>query len=91
MSENTEKDLLLRLWVLLYTKIYWTYSIAGTVLSFLWTRQKEGQTVGKRILVSKKRVSASFGMGGLQIPDPETTIQGTQINLLQKIFTQKSQ
>ena len=31
MSEDIEKDPLLRLWVLLYTKIHWTYSIAGTV------------------------------------------------------------
>ena len=32
MSEDIERDLLLRLWALLYTKIQWTYSIAGTVL-----------------------------------------------------------
>ena len=54
--------------------------------SFLWTKQREGQTVTKRRLVAKHRISASFGMGGLLIPDPQTTVEGLQINLLQKLF-----
>ena len=43
------------------------------------------QTISKRRLVAKNRISASFGMGGLQIPDPQTTVEGLQINLLQKL------
>ena len=34
MSEDIERNPLLRLWALLYTKIHWTYSIAGTVIRY---------------------------------------------------------
>ena len=63
-----------------------TTDLCTDITSFLWTKQREGQTVAKRRLVAKNRISASFGMGGLQIPDPQTTVEGLQINLLQKLF-----
>ena len=56
------------------------------VTKFLWTRQQEGQTVQKRIRVSKDRVSASFEMGGLQIVHPKDLIIGFQQNLIQRIL-----
>ena len=55
------------------------------ILSFLWTKQVDGNTVNKRRLVSKNRIPASLEMGGLQIPHPSQTIQGLQQNMLQKI------
>ena len=62
-----------------------TKDLCTDIIYFLWTKQKEGPTVSKRRLVAKNRISASFGMGGLQIPDPQTTVEGLQINLIQKL------
>ena len=56
------------------------------LLSFLWTHQKEGQTVQKRRLVAKNRIAANLEMGGQQIFHPQQTIQGLQQNLIQKLF-----
>jgi hypothetical protein len=42
------------------------------------------ETLQKRRLVARKRLSASFGMSGLQIQLPEETAEGLQINLIQK-------
>jgi len=54
-------------------------------LKFLWTRQREGQTIQKRIRVSKRRIAAEFDMGGLKIPHPMDVITGFQQNLIQRI------
>lgn len=64
-------------------------AIFDEILSFLWTRQVDGQTKTKRRQVSKQRIFASFSVGGLQIPDPEHTIQGFQMNFLQKAFNRQ--
>ena len=37
-------------------------------------------------MVSKNRISASYNMGGLQIPHPTTTITGLQQNIIQKVY-----
>jgi hypothetical protein len=50
------------------------------LMMFMWTKQKDGQTIQKRKLVAKKRLFASYKMGGLQINDPTTTLEGLQIN-----------
>jgi hypothetical protein len=60
--------------------------IFDQILKFLWTRQVDGVTYYKRRLVSKLRVTASYNMGGLNIPHPETIAAGLQINFLQKIY-----
>ena len=62
------------------------------VTSFLWTRQKEGQQVQKRILVAKARVAAPPSMGGLKISHPRDVVTGFQQNLIQRILnkTQKN-
>jgi len=57
---------------------------------FLWTRQKDGETVQKRIRVSKKRVSADIALGGLGIQHPADTIIGFQQNLIQRILQKNS-
>ena len=53
---------------------------------FLWTRQKEGEQIMKRRLVSKQRISAELSMGGLQISHPRDIIVGLQQNLIQRIL-----
>jgi len=56
------------------------------VLSFLWTRQVDGNTVGKRRLVAKDRIAASHSMGGLQVQHPAEHAGSLQLNLIQKIY-----
>ena len=56
------------------------------VTSFLWTRQKEGQQVQKRVLVAKARVAAPPSMGGLKISHPRDVVTGLQQNLIQRIL-----
>jgi exonuclease III len=56
------------------------------IIDFLWTRQQEGETIQKRRLVAKDRISASFEKGGLQVPHPADTADGLHLNLLQKIY-----
>jgi exonuclease III len=56
------------------------------IIKFLWTKQKDGQTLQKRIRVSKHRVSASLQMGGLDIPHPEDLVKGFQLNIIQRIL-----
>ncbi len=45
------------------------------ILSFLWTRSKNLETIQKRRLVAVKRLSASFDKGGLQIQHPSETAE----------------
>ncbi len=54
------------------------------IKSFLWTRTENDATVQKRQLVEAKRLSARFDKGGLQIPHPDETAEGLQLNLMQK-------
>jgi hypothetical protein len=61
-----------------------TFNLSKDVLAFLWTRRESSETLQKRHLVAKKRLSASFGMGGLQIPHLEETAEELRINLIQK-------
>jgi hypothetical protein len=63
-----------------------TAELHKEVLSFLRTRQVDGQTKQKRRLVAKKPLSAGLEMGGLGIPHPDKTIRGFQQNLIQKIY-----
>ena len=56
------------------------------ILSFLWTRQKDGVAINKRRMVAKNRISASYSMGGLQIPHPNITVAGLQQNIIQKAY-----
>ena len=52
----------------------------------MWTKQEDGETRQKRVLVSKKRLNASFNMGGLQIQDPEQKSAAMKMNLIQKLY-----
>jgi hypothetical protein len=52
------------------------------ILSFLWAKMVNAETLQKRRLVARKQ--ASFGMGHLQIQHPEETAKGLRINLIQK-------
>ena len=56
------------------------------VTKFLWTRQREGQQVQKRILVARSRVAAPPSMGGLKISHPRDVVTGFQQNLIQRIL-----
>jgi hypothetical protein len=56
------------------------------IKSFLWTRTENGTTIQKRRLVAAKRLSASFGKGGLQIPHPNETAEGLRLNMIQKYY-----
>ena len=56
------------------------------IQSFLWTRQKEGETKQKRRLVAKNRLSASHSKGGLQIQHPMEHAKSLRLNLIQKIW-----
>jgi hypothetical protein len=56
------------------------------ILSFLWTRSNNRETIQKRRLVATKRIHASFDKGGLQIQHPAETAEGLQLNLIQKCF-----
>jgi hypothetical protein len=53
------------------------------ILSVLWKKMVNFETFEKRRLVARNQLSASFGMGSLQI-HPENTAEGLQINLIQK-------
>ena len=64
-------------------------AIHKEILDFLWTKQRDGETVQKRRLVAKDRISASFNRGGLQVPHPAETAEGLQLNLLQKIYNRE--
>jgi len=63
-----------------------TDNLQQEILDFLWTRQRDGETIQKRRLVAKGRIPASHHKGGLQVPHPKQTIQGLHLNLLQKIY-----
>jgi hypothetical protein len=54
------------------------------ILSFLWTRSDNQETIQKRRLVAAKRLSASFDKGGIQIQHPMETGEGLRLNLIQK-------
>ncbi len=56
------------------------------ILSFLWTRSNNLETIQKRRLEAAKRLSASFDKGGLQIQHPSETAEGLQLNQRQKCF-----
>jgi hypothetical protein len=56
------------------------------ILSFLWTRSNNQETIQKRRLVAAKRLPASFDKGGLQIQHPSETAEGLRLNLIQKCF-----
>jgi hypothetical protein len=55
------------------------------VLSFLWTRTNDSNSIQKRRLVAAKRLPASFDRGGLQIQHPSEIAEGLRLNLLQKV------
>jgi hypothetical protein len=59
------------------------------ILSFVWTRTADSETVQKRRLVASKQLSASFHEGGLQIQKPTETAEGLR-NLIQNA-SKKSQ
>jgi hypothetical protein len=56
------------------------------ILSFLWTRTNNLDTIQKRRLVAAKRLPASFDKGGLQIQHPSETAEGLRLNLIPKCF-----
>jgi hypothetical protein len=56
------------------------------ILSFLWTRTVDSETVQKRRLVASKRLAASFHKGGLQIQQPGEKAEGLRVNLIQKCY-----
>ena len=56
------------------------------VAAFFWTKQKDGETIQKRKLVAKGRIPADYNMGGLKVPQFQTTAEGFRLNLLQKIL-----
>ena len=62
------------------------YALFDEILSFLWTRQIDGEQIQKRRTVAKNRISASIELGGLNIPHPRNVVKGLQINLIQKLF-----
>ncbi len=53
---------------------------------FLWSKTVNQETVQKRRLVSRKRLSASFDKGGLEIQHPNEVAAGLRINLVQKLY-----
>jgi hypothetical protein len=63
-----------------------TEMIHKEVLSFLWTRTNNSNSIQKRRLVATTRLPASFDKGGLQIQHPAETAEGLRLNLLQKIL-----
>ena len=65
-----------------------TEQLQSQIYSFFWTKQREGITVCKRTLVSRKRVHASHAMGGLQVPMVQDTVTGLHQNLVQKLHKQ---
>ena len=62
-------------------------SLYQETLSFLWTRQVDGETKQKRRLIAKNRIAASHSMGGLQIQHPMEHAKSLRLNLIQRIWT----
>jgi hypothetical protein len=56
------------------------------ILSFLWTRIDDLDTIQKRRLIAAKRLPVSFEKGGLQIQHPSETAEGLRLKLIQKSF-----
>ncbi len=56
------------------------------ILTFLWTRTIDSETIQKRRLVAAIRLSASFDIEELQIQHPSETAEGLRLNLIQKCF-----
>jgi hypothetical protein len=56
------------------------------IISCLWTRTVDSETVQKRRLVASKRLAASFHKGGLQIQQPVEMAEGLRIHLIQKCY-----
>ena len=50
----------------------------------MWQKLSDGVLKNKRKLVAKKRLSASYAMGGLQLINIPDMVEGLQINLIQK-------
>jgi hypothetical protein len=53
---------------------------------FMWTRTVNQETIQKRRLVSRMRLSASLDKGGLEIQHPNEVAAGLRLNLLQKLY-----
>jgi hypothetical protein len=78
----------------LYNHVLMSLPVAATeldplhkeILSFLWTRSNNQETIQKQRLVATKRIPASFDKGGLQIQHPAETAEGLRLNLIQKCF-----
>ena len=58
----------------------------GEILSFLWTKQEDGETKQKRRLIAKHRIPASHHMGGLQVQHPMEHASSLRLNLIHKIW-----
>jgi hypothetical protein len=69
----------------------YTDELQKEILTFLWTRQHEGQTEQKRRLVAKTCIGAGLEMGGLGIQSIENTVQGFQQNPVQKVYKKANQ
>jgi hypothetical protein len=56
------------------------------ILRLLWTKRANGVIKQGRRLVAKKRINASYKMGGLQMDFTRDTAMGLLTNFIQKIF-----
>jgi hypothetical protein len=96
------RDLLLNTaYIFIYNHVFMTLprlknqgdALQKEVLNFLWTRQADGNTVGKRRMVAKNRKAASHSLGGLQVQHPAEHAGSLQFNLIHRIYhdTQNNQ
>jgi hypothetical protein len=58
------------------------------IIKLMWTRKVDGQTKQGRRMVARKRVAASYDMGGLKMDFSRETAQGLLLNGLQRVRNQ---
>jgi hypothetical protein len=70
----------------LYNHALMALPFSKEILSFLWTKTVNKTFQKRRLVAKNKKLSASFGMGSLQIQHTEKTAEGLHINQVQKYF-----
>jgi hypothetical protein len=63
-------------------------ALDGMMVDLLWTRSCQGQVRQGRRLVAKKRLDASFNMGGLNMDKTAQLVDGLLLNMLKRLHDQ---
>ena len=65
-------------------------TLDGMMVDLLWTKSAEGQVRQGRRIVARKRLDASFNMGGLNMDSTAQTVDGLMLNMLGRMRVQST-